>query len=224
MLEFEKDIQGSDPQKGEGAILLEIDDIEHDLSSDIKYILNDRSGRLFLTDRFKCGRHCIDIVYPRLFYPGNKSPIEQPDYIRFLLSLYPDAEKLEDIDTIILQPRHIEMNGVELVSVYIRSMKILVLYLHRNYLHPVESAASGDYSFIPFFIPQYIQGDATWSGCVDSFRCVKRIPPLWHILSVISFAPDNRVDKFFLSCRDDGSAAILENLDNISSYYARHGY
>jgi hypothetical protein len=32
------------------------------------------------------------------------------------------------------------------------------------------------------------------------------------------------VDKFFLSCRDDGSAAILENLDNISSYYARHGY
>ncbi len=224
MHDFENYIQDAGRPSNSGAVLLEIDDIEHDLSAEISSILKDRAGSLFLTDRFKCGRHCIDIIYPSLYYPGNRSLIEHPDRVRFLLSLYPAAGKLGNIDRIILKPRHVELSGVELMALYIRGERILVMYLHRPYLHPVAGGSIEDYSFIPFFISRYASGGGLWSGCLDSGGCVSSIPALWHILSVISFAPDGRTDKFFLACADDGSAAISESLENISSFYARRGY
>jgi hypothetical protein len=62
MLDFEKYIQGNGLENRDGTIILEIEDIEHDLFTDINSILKDHSGRHFIADRFKFGRHCIDII------------------------------------------------------------------------------------------------------------------------------------------------------------------
>ena len=41
-----------------------------------------RFDRLYLQDRYKHGSHNIDIIYPRLGYPGNRSLMMGPDKVR----------------------------------------------------------------------------------------------------------------------------------------------
>ncbi len=205
-------------------IQLEIEDIEDDIFSDINNLLKDRFDRLFLTDKFKCNGRGIDIIYPGISYPGNRSLIKGPDHIRFLLSLYPHKERLKNIDRIILQPRHVEINNIELVSVYIRREKILVLYLHHPHSYTLDGTEDHEYSFMPFFFPQFVNNELSREQGAGPGKVISKIPPLWYILSIVSFSPDNKIDKFFIIDNEKREKNISENLEKTSLFYSRYGY
>lgn len=223
MSDFKRHIEESLREVSADNVHTGIKDIEHDIANDIDALLKERTGRYYLSDKFKCNGHSIDIIYPGLQCPCGRRLAHQPDHIRFLLSLFPEKERLLNIDKIILLPRHIEINGMELVSLYLRSEKILVMYLHSPHLYTIESSDFEEYSFIPCFFYQYVSGDGMWSRCIDADKNINKIPPLWYILSVISFSPDNKVDKFFIYNKDF-NGEIAEGLDTISLFYSRNGY
>ncbi len=224
MFDIEKHIEDGDSSSSISTIQLEIEDIESDIHEEIDDLINYRFHGLYLTDKFKYNNHGIDIIYPGITYPGNKSIIKNPDYIRFLLSQYPQKEKLKEIDKIILRPRHVEINDITLVSMYIRNRKILVYNLHDPHFYPIDNSELSAYSLIPFFNSPIINSESYWSKCIDTNKNILKIPPLWYFLSIISFSPDNKIDKFFVINREKKGNTIPERLRNISLFYSRLGY
>lgn len=201
----------------------EIGVIEEDIAADIESLLKSRFERLYLQDRFRYPRGGVDIICPRIPYPGGgRALLKSPDHLRFLLSLYPRRSDLENVEKIVLRPRHIEIANIELMSLYIRQKKILVLYLHYPHLYQVHESKFREYSEL---IPTDL---ARWGSIppVQGDEAGIKIPPLWYVLSLIAHSQDDRIDKFFVRVRREerDERKILENLDEISFFYSRHGY
>ena len=136
-------------------IQLEIEDIDDDIYADFDNLINNRIDRLYLKDKFKCNGFGVDIIYPGITYPGNKTINMRPDHIRFLLSLYPQKQDLGKVDRIILQPKHIEINSIELISFYIRRENTLVFYLYHPHYYEIKNSKFQDYTkFIPYSLSQ----------------------------------------------------------------------
>ncbi len=131
---------------GEFDITTEAEEIDDDLSADIDNLLNNRFGKLYRTDRYKRSPYSVDIVHPVLPCPGAGSLLKGPNNIRFLLSLYPGASDLENIDKIVLRPRYVEINETEIMALYLRKKKILVQYLHHPFFYDSAGSRFRDYS------------------------------------------------------------------------------
>jgi hypothetical protein len=80
---------------------MEINDIDDDISSDIENLLANRFDSLYLKDIYKKNNICIDIIYPSVQYGHHRVLLKSPDYIRFLLSLYPFSSDLENLQKIV---------------------------------------------------------------------------------------------------------------------------
>lgn len=201
----------------------EIENIDDDISADIDNILNNQFHTLYSKDKFKYHGHGVDIIYPKISFPENRTLIKGPDHIRFLLSLYPQKRRLDNLDKIILRPRHIEVKKVELISLYIRRKKILVYYLHHPHFYKIDDLSIHEYSeFIPFYLPQLFNREL-FRDSISSLH-TNMIPPLWYILSMISFSPDNKIDKFFIINNKRDKDNISGILDKICLFYSRYGY
>lgn len=229
---FDKYSAGYKEMIDEADIAIEVDDIENDIFFNIQDFLynqdnqsNQFSHSIYLTDKYRYDNRHIDIIYPGISYPGgHKSLITRSDTIRFLLSLYSDKHHLENIEKIVLRPRYIEVNGIELVSLYIRRKRLLVYYLHNHYLYPVNEVESEVYS------KSILNNISCMSDCRlsnkdtrSNEKRITRIPPLWHILSLVSYSPDNKIDKFLFKKNNTikDNTAVLED---ISLYYGRQGF
>jgi hypothetical protein len=124
-------------------------EIEDDITYDIDQLLKNRFEKLYLTDRYKTESKSIDIIHPALYYPEKRSLITTSDKIRFLMSLYPDKSSLRHIDRIVLRPRYIELNSIELTALYLKKDRILVLYLCHPHMYQMEHLRiSGQSRFI----------------------------------------------------------------------------
>jgi hypothetical protein len=197
-----------------------IGEIEEDISFDIDNILKNRFHSLYLRDKFKHGAAGIDIIYPRLSYPGGRSVLKGPDHVRYLLSAYPHPGDLEVLEKVVLKPRHIDIGNIELMALYLRKTRILVMYLHQPHTYPPELSSFHEYAEHPPVIPD---GDAggrikTRAGMITA------IPPLWYILSIVSGSAENVIDKFFIRREPRETRDISRRLDEISFFYSRHGY
>ncbi len=196
----------------------DIGDIEDDISMDIDNLLKSRFSPLYVRDKYKRGPACIDIIYPRMGYPMPRSLIKGPDHVRFLLSRYPRPGDLENFDKIVMKPRHVQMGDIELVALYIRKKRILVQYLHHPYLYDADNSKFNQYSeYIPFEDAGFVIREAGVQSQI-------KIPPLWYIISIVAYSPDNKIDKFFYRKDINGPDRAGAHLDEISFYYARHGY
>ncbi|MDY6932597.1 MAG: hypothetical protein SVZ03_00065 [Spirochaetota bacterium] len=206
-------------------IQIEIDDIESYINNDIDNLLKNRFDKLYLRDKFKYNKSGIDIIYPRISYNANRSLVKGADHIRFLLSLYPRKGDLDNIEKIVLRPRHVEVENIELMSLYIRRRRILVIYLHHPHLYSLKNSKFGEYSeFLPLHLPglfdkELFENSATFIRGADI-----KISSLWYIISIISYSPDNKIDKFLIRNNNKNDRVISKALDEISFYYSRHGY
>lgn len=200
------------------------DNIEQDISTDIDKILKSRFDSLYIRDKFKHHSMGIEILYPRVAYPGNKSLLKGPDQMRNLLSLYPHKSDYENIDKIVLRPLHVEVGDIELMALYLRKKRILVLYLHHPHVYALNKSTFSEYS--EFIFHDIIE--TAPSGGTDCLRKTKKldvfIPPLWYIISMISASNDNKIDKFFIRKLLNENGEISRHLDEISFFYTRHGY
>lgn len=201
-------------------IKTEVGDIDEDLSADIDNLLLNRFSRLYRTDRFRRGAYSVDIVHPVLTYPGARTLVKGPNHLRFLLSLYPYAADLENVDKIVIRPRHVELSDVEIMALYLRRRKILVLYLHHPFFYDIEGSKFRDYSeFKPLNLSQ-LSNTQLIVKPVEGEAPHHKVPPLWYVLSIISHEEDDRVDKFLLKRAETPDPRIAE----ISFFYSRHGY
>ena len=125
-----------------------IENIDEDLSRDIDSILNSRFDRLYIKDRFKHESGSIEIIHPHLGYPGSPPILYGPDKVRNLLSFYPRAGDFSKIDKIVIRPKLIEVGEVEMVGLYLRKKKILVMYLFSPHFYMIDaSRTDGFYGF-----------------------------------------------------------------------------
>ncbi len=198
-------------------------EIEDDLSLDIDNILVSRFDSLYVGDRFRHGRGAVEILYPRRTYQGSRAILKGPDYIRYLLSLYPRKSDLENVEKIVLRPRHVEAGETELMALYLRRRAILVFYLHHPCLFAIDNSRFSEYAeFLSFELAEsFASGGipAEWSG-----RDGIRIPPLWYALSIVSRSDDARIDKFFIRRDRAETPAVSSQIDEISFFYSRNGY
>ena len=194
--------------------------LDEEIAADIDMIRSGVKPFLYETDRFKQKKHGIDIIHPRIEYPLGQSVVKNADWIRFQLSLYPVLADLKRIDAIILRPRHIESGNVELMAIYIRSSKTLVHYLYIPHDCEIEGSISAAYNeYIPYDRNRTINRSFHRTGSAHDTA----ISPLLYIISMIPPEGGNEIDKFFLR-HDASESGMLAKLDDISQFYARHGY
>ncbi len=210
----------------------DINSIDLDIAADLDSLLKSRFDNLYKRDKYKTDVNSVDIIYPKLTYPGNRTYILNSDKIRFFLSFYPDKKDINHIEKIVLRPRYIEVGNVELASLYIPGKKILVLYLTQPYYFTIsdlrddlkERFMNIDMGKI-FNFKQIIVKDN------DGEQKKIRIFPLWYILSVISSnhsgnnipSQGENIEKFFLK-KTSLDRSTYQLLNDISFYYSRHGY
>lgn len=204
---------------------LETEIIENDISADIDNLLKNRFDSLYLRDKLKNGSSGIEIIYPRVSYPGKKAFLKTSDHIRFLLSLYPLKSDYENVDKIVLRPRHIEIGNIELMSLYMRNRKILVLYLYSPHFYSIEDSKFRHYSELTaYHLPELVNKTIAKDNSNRSQKTSLKVPPIWYILSIVSHSQENKMDKFFIKKGKEYPQKVSEVLDEISFYYSRHGY
>jgi hypothetical protein len=201
----------------------DMEELDYNLSEDIDLLLNSRFGKIYQTDKYRYLDKNISIIYPSLAYPGNQSLILSPDKIRYLLSFYPDKKDLLKIDKIVLRPRFIEVGDVELVSLYLRQKKILVMYLIHPHLYTIKSGRfSRNSEFITIDIDSIASNKITGKKIRKDDDSDLYVHPLWYILSLAPYGNENMIDKFFI--KRTMSHASRDVLNDISFFYTRHGY
>jgi hypothetical protein len=201
-----------------------IDEIEDDISKDIDSILKNRFDSLYLKERFKHGSDGVDIVYPRVVFPGNKNIFRGPDHIRYLLSLYPCKSDLGNVEKVVLRPRHVDIGGIELMALYLRQRGIVVLYLHHPHLYVVRGSKFSEYAEHAGLGSASPVADNQSALLRADLKSEKVIPPLWYILSIVSRSAENLIDKFFIRKDPHQGREISRVLDELSFFYSRHGY
>jgi hypothetical protein len=204
---------------------VEVGDIDEDISCDIDSLLKNRFSSLYLRDRFKKNKNTIELIYPRISYTHHRALLKSADHIRFLLSLYPYKSDLENIEKIVLKPRHVVLGSVELMSLYIRKKKIIVLYLHQPHMYRLHDSTMREYAeFMPMNIQSLLKDGQITNTVNTQKKDELKIPPLWYIMSLIQSSNDDRIDKFFIKRDGKFSSRVSATLDEISFFYARHGY
>ena len=184
--------------------------LEEDISCDIDQLLKTRFKNLYARDRYKHGTKSIDIIHPLLTYPGKRSLFMTADKVRFNLSIHPDKNSFESIDRIIIRPRYIELNGIELAAIYLRKSRNMVLYLTHPY------TANQPEEFVSVELPEL-----TLSRPKDSKVTAS---PINRYISIIARQPETAaIEKFFVKITPINDADYQVLLD-MSYFYSRHGY
>jgi len=202
-----------------------VNEIESDISLDIDRLLKNRFDRLYLCDRYKYQSHNIDIIYPRIIFPENRSLIMTADKIRFLLSLYPGKDDLRIIERIVLRPRYIEIGSIELSSLFIQKSRILVLYLCHPHMYRLDHLdPTPEAQFVSMDLLSIL--DTKKRGAPQQQKQKASIHPLWYYISVLSrndTIPTDTIDKFFIR-KNPIHDIDYQSLIDISCFYSRHGY
>ena len=201
----------------------DIVNIDDDITHDITALLSSRFDSLYRRDRYKNQDRAIEIIYPALQYPGTNMLIMNPDRVRYLLSFYPYRDDLDNIDKIVLRPRFIEIGNIELVSLYLRRKKILVLYLFHPHFYRIRDAEAAAPDDQDGGIEPLLTGKLTEDTVRPDDGSGVHVHPLWHLLSCVRHGGDDLIDKFFIK-KDSVNDRIYEILNDISFYYSRHGY
>ncbi len=195
-------------------------EIDEDLCAEIENITQNRARALYASDIFKKAGRSIEILYPSLGCPGSRSITKGPNHVRFLLSLYPYASDLECIEKIILRPRYVELDNIEIIALFFRKRKILVQYLHHPFYYETTGLRFQEYSeFMPIDLSRVHHTSLAVKSPTTSARKL-HIPPLWYVLSIIESAGEDLIDKFFLKREGPVDPRLIET----SFFYSRHGY
>lgn len=203
---------------------LSIGEIEEDISRDLDRLLANRFDSLYLRDKFKHRSTGVEIIYPRIMYTCNKSLFKGPDQIKNLLSLYPKKCDLENISKIVLRPRYIDIGMTELMALYIRRRRILVMYLFHPHTYNLHKSRFFEYAeMYPGDLVNYLNELKNVIPKRISQNDIP-IPPLWYILSIINAEEEDIVDKFFIRKTHQENREITSQLCEISFFYSRHGY
>ncbi len=214
----------------------DISKIDEDLSSDLDNLFKNRFDNLYTRDRYKNNVFKVDIIYPKINYPGSRSLLITTDKVRFLLSFYPERGDLKNIEKIVIRPRYIEIGNIELSSIYMKQRKILVLYLTHPFHYNLKNSRLKSLSvFTSFDLEKMMNFRSAGTPSERNEINTMRIHPLWYYIAAISQNNNDEkslsslktgnkaIDKFFIK-RTKPEKNSYALLNDISFYYSRHGY
>ncbi len=205
----------------------DIFDSGYDIVSEIDDILDNSSGNLYVSDRYKSDEHLVEIFYPAIGYPGPQAFVPSPDMIRFLLSFYPYKEDFWKIHKIVLRPRYVETGNVELAALYLKKQRALVLYLTHPSAYSLADVQSDKSRFISLSIENLMDNKIIEDTINKSNKVGDRnkthIPSLWDIIALVNPYGEGVMDKFFTKFSKLDSKAY-KALSDISNYYSERGY
>jgi hypothetical protein len=165
----------------------------------------------------------IEIIYPSLQYPGNNQLLMNPDKVRYLLSFYPQKSDFCHVDKIVLRPRYIEVGNIELMSLYFRRKRILVLYLFHPHFYKMRYAGVEGSDENATYLDKLASGGLMSDTLLVDHNTDVLVHPLWYLLTTIGHGLDEGIDKFFIK-KEAINDTMYESLNDVSLYYARHGY
>jgi len=210
-------------ERGRGGENAALGDIASDISLDLDRLLANRFDSLYKRVKFKHHGHGVEIPYPRISYPENRSLLQKPDHLRNLLSLYPGKSDLEYAQKIVLRPRYVEVGDTELMALYLRRRRVLVLYLHHPHSYRLDNSKFSSYAELSAEGLGGQMGHRETSPGENPDAGIT-VPPLWYILSIISPGEDDTIDKFFIRKKNMDGREISSRLYETSFFYSRHGY
>ncbi len=196
--------------------------IDDDITHDINNLLSNRFNSLYRRDRYKHLDKRIEIIYPSLQYPGNSQLLMNPDKVRYLLSFYPQKSDFCHVDKIVMRPRYIEVGNIELVSLYLRRKRILVLYIFHPHFYKMKYAGA-EGSDEDTYLDTLAVGRLINDTLLIDHDSDILVHPLWYLLSTIGHGNDEGIDKFFIK-KEAVNDTMYEALNDVSFYYSRHGY
>lgn len=216
---IEKDLITESASRLDNAVLPPGSAIEQEIETIISDTIGKKYGRL----KFKRRDHTIDIFTPQRTCPFAGEFSIHADYFRFLLSVYPDCDDLKHISRIIVRPRFIESDGIQLVSLYSKRFHSLLLYFSCPHAYRFSDCSFFTHTHPEIDIssitdPHYL---GTASGNDPGMLT---IPPLFYIMKTISRGPVNALDTYLLKPGPSVDTGKLTLLDEISHYYNQHGY
>ncbi len=193
------------------------------LEQDIFSIIKHTPVSLYSTLTFKKHGHTITMYSPNKYCPFSGEFTINPDYFRFLLSVYPDFSDLNNISHLIFRPRFVESNNIQLVALYSPGQKSLLLYFSYPHTysfndHSFFNASSTDFDIASITDPHYL---GTAAGGDET---ILTIPPLFYIIKMIAQSTNITIDKYLLKLNSSIDAEKLLLLDEISFFYRQHGY
>ncbi|MDA3901657.1 MAG: hypothetical protein PF637_14195 [Spirochaetes bacterium] len=192
------------------------------VTDDISPILKNPLKQGYATELFKQNKQSITIYTPKTYCPFAGEFATEPDYIRFLLSIYPDKSDLNAVNHIIARPRFIETGQIQLVSLYIPSLRCIVLYLSYPHFYTFNNGEffgneSFHYDLSTIQNPHYL-------GTASPHQEILSIPPIFYIVKSITQKRDYTIDKYLLRLNSSAEPQTLLRLDEISHFYNQHGY
>lgn len=199
-----------------------LQDIESDIENQIDSIIKRNSNSLYSSELFKFENINIDIIFPSVNYTEGKPLGSNPNKIRSLLSFYPQKEDLNKISKIVLRPKYVEINNTELSAIYIRSKKILILYLTHPYLHEINNSKFERYSRFLSIDLHHIMNKKL-SELDKPSNTIVKIPQLWYCISSVDNENSNLVEKFFIK-QNSVDGKTYTDLMEISYFYSMQGY
>lgn len=195
-----------------------IDEIEQELITKLDDIYNGIRSNLYHFDKFKTKQSDIDIITPAVTTPYTaKKLFPDSDYLKNKLSLYPDKRELQLLERILVIPKYIAQESLELVAIYSRARQTLALYPSLPHLYSIDNLNDNIQRLI-------IRELSTTPPKQQSVKT--EIDPLWYIISTVNdnLVPDsNCLDKFFVNNtpEDKNMQAILHEM---TEYYTKTGY
>ncbi len=203
----------------------DVSSIDNEIYDDIDAIISNANSNLYKIERFRQNKHSIDILYPKVEFPGNTGLIKTCNQVRFELSTYPFEEDLTKISKIVLRPKHIEVGGIELMALYLPAKQILVYYLFIPHKYNIENTRLSEAEiFMPYDITTINNQHYLGKTHGNAENLPKEVSPLFYLISTVSGKTYNDIDKFFSRVNSSADSEILSELDNISCHFYKYGY
>jgi hypothetical protein len=194
--------------------------------SEYASLLNDiiiNPNELYDSTHCRMNGSVFDIFYPSGHNTVSKTLLKGPDYVRYVLSIYPRKEDFSNFRRIVLRPRFFEAGNVHLAAIYLPEVKTLVYYLHypHSYMLPKNGFVSDEHA--GYDISRMADQHNLGKGKPDDPEKIE-LPPLLYYLYMISNSRRIDIDKFFIRTDALPSDGIIQELRSISYHYSRFGY
>ncbi|MBN1531423.1 MAG: hypothetical protein JXA20_02055 [Spirochaetes bacterium] len=203
----------------------EISEFDEDVTSAIDSLTGNRLDSIYLRDRYKYQQGMVEIIHPSLVYPKSSSLLLTADKIRYLLSFYPHKTGLVNIEKIVVRPKYTAVGDVELISLYLRRKRVLVLYLFHPHFYRISDSSFNSFNETGSFDLAHMRSASISDKRlpVTGSQSELYIHPLWYIISLVEHDDTDRVDKFLIK-RSQVYMNLSETLNDISYFYSQHGY
>jgi len=203
--------------------LIHFEEMDDQIIENFNTEIPDKNKLLYEMDKYKTEDHSITILYPTINFFPNQKLLLKPNTLKFNLSFYPQKKDLKKIDTILIKPKYIATNNIELMSIFIQENKLLVIYLFTPHLYDIPIDNSDVFSnFKLSSLEKITNKNFIKKSKIETTGRIKA-HPLWYLLQTVSDGNNNKIEKFFINNKQM-DWHLQNKIEETSLFFEEHGY